>query len=146
MRSANETKKIARRFIQAWNAGRLHIVDEIAAPELTVSYTHFPEPFCGPEAFKEMLSQTHQYFPDLAIEINAVVADEEQAVVHWTYRGTFQEGELFGIAASGQRVEVTGITMYQIADGKVWSERGVVDTFSLMMQLGAEPIPTPGAA
>ena len=135
------TKEIARRFIRVWNAGQIHIVDELAAPDLTVSYTHFPEAYRGLESFKAMLSRTHQYFPDLVVEVKDVVAEGDQAVVHWAYRGTFQEGELFGVSASGQSVEVTGMTVYQVADGSVRSEWGMVDNFALMMQLGAEPRP-----
>ena len=132
---------LARRFIQAWNAGCLHVVDKYAAEHLTVSYTHFPAPFHGPEAFKEMLAQTHRYFPDLTIEIDEVVARGDQAVVHWRYQGTFQEGEMFGVQASGQLVEVTGMTRYHVANGKIQREQGIVDTFGLMTQLGARPVP-----
>ena len=53
--------------MQAWNAGERHVVDELAAPDLTVSYTHYPEPYHGPDAFKEMLAKTHHFFPDLPI-------------------------------------------------------------------------------
>lgn len=134
-----KTKDLACPFIQAWNAGHLHIVDELAADNMTVSYTHFPEPFHGPEEFKEMLSQTHRYFPDLTIEIDEVVATGHQAVVHWRYLGTFQEGEMFGVEASGQTVEVAGMMRYQIAGGKIQREQGIVDNFGLMMQLGAMP-------
>jgi steroid delta-isomerase-like uncharacterized protein len=132
---------IARQFIQAWNADQRHIVDDLAAPGFVAEYTHFPEPFEGPDAFKHMLAQTHQYFPDLSIEVQDVVAEAPRAMVHWTYRGTFQKGEMFGVEAAGQSVEVTGMTKYAIRDGSVQSERGVVDNFALMRQLGAEPTP-----
>lgn len=134
-------KTIARRFIQAWSADHLHIVDELAAADLTVSYTHFPQPCQGPEAFKHMLAQTHQFFPDLTIEVKQVLADGNRAVVHWVYRGTFQEGEMFGVSASGQSVEVPGMTIYEIEGGAVQSERGIVDNAGLMQQLGAVPTP-----
>ena len=77
----SKTQDLARQFIQAWNAGHRHVVDELAAETLTVRYTHFPEPLQGPEAFKEMLSQTHRSFPDLTLEIDEVVAEGDQAVV-----------------------------------------------------------------
>jgi len=140
--ATDDVKNIARRFLQAWNAGQREVVDELAAPDFTADYTHFPEPFEGPEAFKQMLAQTHRYFPDLSIEVRDVVADENRAVVHWAYRGTLQEGEMFGVEAAGQSVEVEGMTKYRIEDGRVQSERGVVDNFGLMMQLGATPQPT----
>ena len=139
--SDSNAEDLARRFIHAWNADHLHVVDELADENLTVSYTHFPESFQGPEEFKEMLSQTHRHFPDLTIKIDEVIADGNQAVVHWRYRGTFQEGEMFGVEASGQSVEVTGMTRYHIADGKIQREQGIVDNFGLMMQLGAMPAP-----
>ena len=85
---------IARQFIQAWNAGQRDVVDDLAAPNLTVAYPHFPEPLEGPDAFKEMLGQTHHFFPDLAIEVDAVLAEGHQAAVHWRYQGTFQNGEM----------------------------------------------------
>ena len=70
-----DVKSIARRFIQAWNAGKRHIADELGDPKLVVSYTHYPEAYHGPEAFKEMLAKTHWFFPDLSIEVRDVVAD-----------------------------------------------------------------------
>ena len=130
---------IARQFIQAWNAGQRDVVDDLAAPDLTVAYPHFPEPLEGPDAFKEMLGQTHHFFPDLTIEVDAVLAEGPQAAVHWRNQGTFQNGEMFGVEAAGQSVEVTGLTRYRIADGAVQEERGVADSFGLMMQLGATP-------
>jgi steroid delta-isomerase-like uncharacterized protein len=139
MKTTTDVGDIAQRFIQAWNAGQRHIVDECAAPDLVVSYPHIPEPLRSPEAFKTMLAQTHRYFPDLTIEVLDVVVDGSKAVVHWVYRGTFEEGEMFGVEASGQSVEVEGMSKYQIGDGQVRREEGLVDTFGLMMQLGAAP-------
>jgi steroid delta-isomerase-like uncharacterized protein len=139
MSSRSDVTAIARRFIQAWNAGQRQVVDELAAPDLTVSYTHYPEPYHGPEAFKAMLKKTHRYFPDLTIDVHDVIADGTQAVVHWTYRGTFQNGEMFGVSASGQSIEVTGVTIYEIEDGAVQREEGVVDNLALMQQLGMMP-------
>ena len=141
MDAPTDVEAIARRFIQAWNAGCRDIVDELAATDLMVSYTHFPEPFRNPESFKDMLADTHRSFPDLSIEVDDLVSDGTRVVVHWTYRGTFQQGEMFGVQAAGQPVEVVGVTMYRIEDGEVKSERGIVDNLSLMMQLGARPTP-----
>ncbi|PQJ26872.1 hypothetical protein BSZ35_18250 [Salinibacter sp. 10B] len=139
MSSSFDIEEIARRFIQAWNAGERHVVDEYASPDLIVSYTHYPEPYQGPAAFKEMLAKTHHFFPDLRVEIRNVVADGNKAFVRWTYRGTFQNGEMFGVSASGQTVEVTGMTIYEIEDGVVQREEGVVDNLALMQQLGLSP-------
>ncbi|WP_263789942.1 ester cyclase [Salinibacter sp.] len=136
---SSDIENTARRYLQAWNSGERHVVNEIAAQDLVVSYTHYPEPYHGPEAFKEMLAKTHHFFPDLSIDVRDVVADENQAFVRWTYQGTFQNGEMFGISASGQSVEVTGMTVLEIEDDMVKREEGVVDNLALMQQLGLSP-------
>jgi steroid delta-isomerase-like uncharacterized protein len=132
-------RTIARRFIQVWSAGNSARVDELASAELKVFYTHFSEPLLGPEAFKRMLSETYRYFPDLKIDVDAIIVEGDRAVVYWTYRACHRHGELFGVSASGRTVCVSGVTCYRIRNGKVIEERGVVDNFSLMLQLGAVP-------
>lgn len=71
------------------------------------------------------------------VRVEDVVADPAgRAMVRWRYRGTFVSGELFGVSASGQPVEVVGMTRYEIDHGLVRTERGLVDNKALMMQLG----------
>jgi steroid delta-isomerase-like uncharacterized protein len=134
-----QTEAIARRFLDAWNAGGEAVVDELAAPDLVVSYTHFAAPLRGADAFKQALRQTHTYFPDLAITAEEVIAAADTAVVRWSYRATHRSGELFGIQAAGRRVEVHGITIYRIEGGRVQREEGVVDNLGLLGQLQADP-------
>jgi steroid delta-isomerase-like uncharacterized protein len=138
--STDENKTIARRFIQAWSAGGLDIVDELAAPNLTVSYSHFPEPLHGIESFKQILSQTYASFPDIQITADELMAEGDEVMVRWTYHATHQV-EVFGIPATGKQVRVSGMTVYRIPYGKVVEESGVIDNFSLMLQLGVIPAP-----
>jgi steroid delta-isomerase-like uncharacterized protein len=137
--SIEENKAIARRFIQAWSAGGEAIVDELAAPTLTVAYTHWPEPVRGPAQFKQMLTETFRYFPDMKVAVDELLAETDRVMVRWTYTGTHQHGELYGLPATGKSVKVSGITVYRIADGKVVEESGLVDSFNMMLQLGARP-------
>jgi steroid delta-isomerase-like uncharacterized protein len=132
-------ESIARRFLSAWNAGSESIVDDLAAPDLVVSYSHFPEPLRGAEAFKAALRQTHACFPDLRIEADEVLPTPGGTVVRWRYRGTHRSGELFGVAPAGTPVEVQGISVYRIRDGRVHEEVGVVDNLGLMTQLREAP-------
>lgn len=137
MPNRQTAEDVAQAFIQVWNAGRLEVIDEWASPNLIVDYPHFPEPLRGADAFREMMEMTHRYFPDLTIEPHEVVASGNGAAVRWTYRGTHTTGEMFGVDADGTEVEVSGMTMYTIEDGRVVAERGVVDNLGLMQQLGA---------
>ena len=137
----DEVEEIARRFISAWSAGNERVVDELAAPDITASYSHFEAPIHGPEAYMKMISETVANFPDLRTRAEEVVVSGDRAVVHWSYEGTHQHGELYELEATGRTVRVEGISIYEIRGGKVVRENGVGDTFSLMTQLGAEPAP-----
>lgn len=107
----NNTREIARHFIEAWNAGNDAVVDELAAPDIVVEYTHHKDPIRGIEGYRNMLQGAWAYFPDLAIEAEEPLVDGDRAAVAWVYTGTHQRGEIGGVAPSGKRVRVQGITL-----------------------------------
>ena len=139
--STQDNKAIARRFAQVWGKGNLNTVDELAAPNLSVSYPLLPETVHGPEAFKQILMMVHSGLPDADASIEDEIAEGDKVVVRWRMRGT-HTGELMGIAPTGKPVTWTGITIYRLADGKIVEEKGEEDSLGLMQQLGAIPAPT----
>ena len=139
--SKPDNKAIARSFIQAWSSKGNQVVDELVDPDIVISYSHSPEPIRGIDNFKEMLNQTLTYFPDLHISIDDLISEGNKVAVRWTYTATHNQDDMFGVMASGKSVHITGITCYQITDGKVVEEVGVVDNLGLMFQLGAVPAP-----
>jgi predicted ester cyclase len=56
-------------------------------------------------------------------------------VTRWTSRGTHQ-GELMGIAPTGNRVEVTAVGIWRVADAKIAEAWLVFDALGMMQQLG----------
>jgi steroid delta-isomerase-like uncharacterized protein len=133
--SVEANKAIARRFAQVWAPGNFDILDELAAPDLIVSYPVPPEPIHGPEAFKILLARILGALPDATVSVDEEIAEADKVAVRWTLRGT-HKGELLGIPATNRSVELTGITFYRIVDGKVLEERGIGNTLGLMRQLG----------
>jgi steroid delta-isomerase-like uncharacterized protein len=82
-------------------------------------------------------------FPDLKITIDKQVAEGDLVVVRWTARGT-NTGTGNGIPATGRAVEISGTTLFRIADGRIAEEWTCADSLSLMRQLGLSA--TPAAA
>ena len=133
--SLEANKAIARRFAQVWAPGNLDIVDELAAPDLVVSYPVPPERIHGPEAFKILLAQIFGGLPDATVSVDEEIAEADKVAVRWTLRGT-HKGVLLGIPPTNRSVEITGITFYRIVGGKVVEETGIGNTLGLMQQLG----------
>jgi steroid delta-isomerase-like uncharacterized protein len=130
-------KLIARRFLKIWNAGGEALVDDLAAPDIVFSHSRLQEPMRGASLLKQVLAQTHDSFPDMRIEADEVLAEGDKVMVRWTYRATHRNNVLFGVAPSGKRVEVSGVSVYRIVNRQVVEEIGLSDTMSLILQLGA---------
>ena len=135
----NELKNIAAEYMQIWSAGNADLLDKYADENILADYTHFENPYKGTADYKSMLEMTYDFFPDLKITIEKLIANEgeEKVTVEWKYDGTHKNGNLFGVESSGKKISVSGITVLEIKNGLVKKEKGIVDNLSLIMQLGA---------
>ena len=61
--------------------------------------------------------------------------------VSYSFTGT-NKGQLGAVPASGKRVNLSGIAIFRLANGKVTEARLVWDTLSLQQQIGALPMAT----
>ena len=75
----------------------------------------------------------------MSATVEDVVAGGDKAVTRVTLRGTHQgETEEFG-PPTGKQVEIEGITIHRIEDGKIAEEWNSYDNLSLLQQLGLAP-------
>ena len=84
-------------------------------------------------------------FPDLNITVDKQVAERDLVAVRWTARGT-NTGSGNGITATGRAVEITGTTLFRMADGRIAEEWTCADSLGLMRQLGMVAKPAAAAA
>jgi steroid delta-isomerase-like uncharacterized protein len=136
---SEQNKAAARRFFELWESGAIDQFGEVVAAD---AVDHDPQrPFPeerGSEAARKTAEMFLAAFPDTAYTIEQQVAEGDMVVTHWTARGT-HDGELMGIPASGNSVEVTGIAIDRFSDGKIIESWGNWDTIGLMQQIGAIP-------
>jgi predicted ester cyclase len=81
-------------------------------------------------------------FPDINWVIDETVAEGEKVVSRFTWTGT-HKGAFLGIPATSNRVTVHGVVIDRLSAGKMADSRILMDTFSLMQQLGVIPAPAP---
>ena len=93
--SAEENKAIARRYYrEIMNEGNLAVIDELIAPDFVFSIPTHPEPFHGPEGFKQLVTMLHTAFPDLHLTVEHILGQGDTVVGHWTGSGTHTGGPL----------------------------------------------------
>ena len=80
-----------------------------------------------------------QAFPDGRYSINQMIAEGDLVAVYFTGRGTHTGAGNSLPPGTGKRVEVTGVTILRIIDGKIAEEWNVSDQLSLLRQLGLLP-------
>ncbi len=129
-------KATVRRYLdEAWNKGNLAIMDELMAPDY-VRYT--PTAQLDREGQKQRIAGFRQGFPDLRLEVDRILAEDDHVAVRVVIGGTHQ-GPLLGVAPTGQSVTITATDIVRIENGKVVEHWGNMDELGLLRQLGAFP-------
>ncbi len=90
------------------------------------------------EGHRQILAAFRSAFPDLKVTTEDVVVEGDKVVSRWTARGTHQ-GELMGIAPTGNGVTIKGIDVLRIAGGRIAERWAQFNSLEVMQQLGAIP-------
>ncbi len=131
-----------QRFVEeVINKKNLNAVNELVAEDF-VEHIPFPGQGPGREGLKQALSIFWSAFPDLRWMLDEQIAEGEKVVSRITMTGT-HGGEFLGIARTDKSVNVWGVVIDVVRNGKFAESRIIMNTPSLMQQLGA--IPSEGA-
>ena len=144
--STEENKALVRRAIEeVWNQGNVALADELYAPNV-----HFQNPGVADlrtlEDFKRFVTSFRSAFPDGRTTIEDVIAEGDQAVLRYTFRGT-NTGDFvmpMPLPATGKQVTMTGIAITRLSGGKAVELLDMSDNLGLLQQLGI--VPAPGQA
>ncbi len=140
--AAEENKDTSRRFYEElFNQGNLDAAEEIVTPDFVIHDPNLPEEPRGPEGLKAFVSMYRSAFPDVEFTIEDQIAEGEKVGTRWVADGTHQ-GELMGIAPTGNRIRVRAFTLQRFSGGKIAEDWAHYDALGMMRQIGA--IPEPG--
>lgn len=93
----------------------------------------------APDGVREFFSNLFHALPDWTFEVQSITANKNRACVRWSATGTFVQGELNGIAATGARVAIEGIDELTIEDGLIVENNAFADNTAFARQIGALP-------
>jgi predicted ester cyclase len=143
--SVDENRRLMTSQLAIWNEGDYDLADELFHPEaVTPDAPQLPR---GPEGCKQVARTFREAFPDFHMTVEDTVAEGDLVVCRFRQTGTHQ-GELFGIAPTGKRVDFGEMAICQIAGGRIVASWFQTDMLALMSQLGvggeqpAAPVPS----
>jgi steroid delta-isomerase-like uncharacterized protein len=137
--SADENRVLMRRFYEeVMNQGNLDFIDEFCAPEYV---EHSPEsPTPDRVGLKQELAMVRSAFPDIHIDIEDLVVEDDKVVARTIARGT-NTGAFMGMPPTGKVVTIAGIDITQFVGGKAVEHWAIMDELGMMQQLGVIPAP-----
>jgi steroid delta-isomerase-like uncharacterized protein len=127
-----------RRAYELINQGDLDGFGELIA-EGFVEHEEIPGLTPTKAGVIEFFRSYREAFPDLQMDAVDVIADGDKAVARVEATGT-QSGEFMGMPPSGKAIRVPLIDIMRFDEsGLVCEHWGVMDTMSMLQQLGALP-------
>ncbi|MDX2705919.1 ester cyclase [Streptomyces sp. PA03-6a] len=135
--SRSDNLSVLEGFGTAVNSGHLGEIGEYVA---SGSVDHDPAPGQGPgpEGYEEMFGAMRRAFPDLHVEVEHVMATDNEIAFAYTITGTHL-GELMGHAPTGRTVSYRGMQISRFEDGKMVERWGSSDELGMLRQLGVAP-------
>jgi steroid delta-isomerase-like uncharacterized protein len=126
---------------EAFNRGDVSVVDELVADDFV---EHDPMPGTPPnrEGLKATIRGLHAAFPDFHSEVEDQIVAGDKVVERWSCTGT-QEGEFMGIPPTNRHVEIHGMDISRLADGRLVEHWTQIDMMSMLQQLGVMQAETP---
>lgn len=137
--TAETMKELVHRFVyEDLNTPDGAGTDELVSPAF-VDHSNPPGMQEGHGGHRAILAYFHAAFEGLRFDIlGPVIADGDRVAFRLVMTGR-QQGEFFGIPATGREVSVEGTHVLRIEDGQVAEHWGNNDDLGLMRQLGAMP-------
>jgi steroid delta-isomerase-like uncharacterized protein len=130
-------KELVRHYFDGWaNRGDAAVADALIATNVVLRNP--PAVVHSLSEYKQGMAAFHTAFPDLEFTIEDEIAEQNKIAVRWTLRATHL-GEYQGRPPSGKPVTVTGISIFQIANGKIEEITVNMDRLGQFQQLGWLP-------
>ncbi len=131
----NNEKIIKKYFEEAWNQGKLEVLDEIIAPNYVNHSPGMPNPIPGPDGLKPIIAGLRKAFPDLCFTIENMVITDSLVAIHCTMHGT-HEGDLFGFPPTNREIKINQMQIERIQNGQIVEHWRQSDDLGMMKQLG----------
>jgi len=119
------------------NQGNIDLINETNFDK-NITLVASPGNVVGIEDFKAYYNNYVTGFSNVTFTIVDAFGQGDRIAKHWTFKGT-HTGEFFGIPATGREVNVSGVTLVKMKDGKIAQEQDFFDNLEFMQQLGLIP-------
>jgi len=131
-------EKDLKMYAEVWdnilNKGQIDLINTTHFDSQVVIILR-PENIVGVEGFKGYYQNYLTGFSNIEFSIVKVFGQENNIVKHWIFKGK-HTGDFFGIPATNKMVDLAGVTLVEMKNGKIAQEEDFMDNMLFMSQLG----------
>lgn len=88
----------------------------------------------GSDQLREVISKWHQGFPNLKVYCEDFITEQDKIVCRWQAEGR-HEGTFLTLPATNKNISYSGVTIFQLMDGKIKQYWAFVDMDHIKKQL-----------
>ena len=134
--SVEENKALVIRIAEdVWNQGNLAAIDELMTPGARYHGPHMPNGSGGRDDWRSAIAMYRSAFPDSHVTYDELIVTGDGIVGRWSATGT-HKGDLPGMAPSGRKIAISGITIYRMANDRIIEAWEHLDLLGMWQQLG----------
>jgi steroid delta-isomerase-like uncharacterized protein len=134
-------RELLERYVELYNAGDLDACMELYAED-AVQRMH-DGTFLGRDAIRARLARDLIAFEDANYVVESFVEDGDTFADEWTFTGTntgpFRLPDGSEVPATGERMEIKGMELVEVRDGKIVVDNLYYDFMAAVTQLGLVP-------
>ena len=126
---------VLRLFNEGFSGGDITVVEEIFSPDIKLVDPNLPP---GIEGIKAIVRKNNATFEGWSFVIHDLMAVEDKVIARWTGSGKHIRS-FMDESPTNKLVELNGISIYQIANGRIVTDWVIPDNLQFLMQLGILP-------
>ncbi|HWV48390.1 MAG TPA: ester cyclase [Microbacterium sp.] len=132
----NENAQLFRQYIEGFMQGGDETVAERLVDENVLTHDGLPGQEPGLNGVKQTFRALRTAFPDLAPQLQDLIAEGDKVVARFVVTGT-HTGDFLGMPPTGRAFSYDEITIVRFRDGKIVEHWAEMDSLGMMQQLGA---------
>jgi steroid delta-isomerase-like uncharacterized protein len=131
----SENEKIALKIIEAYNSQDVDVYVDYFSDDVDVWWPDGATP--DKEELRTEFGEIIEAFPDRRFDLVRMVSTDKTVIAECVFKGT-NRGELFGMPATNNSIEMPMVHIYDFEAGKVKRWRVYANYQTMMQQLSSE--------
>ena len=136
-----EAKILTESRMKIWNEGNLDLVNEIHTIDYVRHEIDIYDDRLGLNAFKKWVTFIRTAYPDYNRIVDEIIVKNNRIVIRWKMTGT-NTGPRGEMSPTGKKVQLSGVSIFQVVNGKIAEEWVFYNQEAISRQLGY-PVASP---